>query len=403
MTDFKYYLYKLPKIQNIYSSEFQITKSNYILEPLISLGFYYYLHQSKDKMEILNNSEYKNKDFYLIVNNFEHKMNHSKNDIEYETIKYLNLSKQEQILSRAFYKLWEIISKFKSLNYESNIKTVHLAEGPGSFVQATMLYRDKYFSKYSKKDQYCAITLVNKDDKKLNLNKKKIECFTKDNINRYYQHRTSKNDNGDLTKLNVINNFVKEVNGKAEFITADGGFFWKDENYQEQEAFKLILGEIITALKIQKENGTFILKIFDIFTNITIKLICLLAEFYEDISIFKPFTSRISNSEKYIICEKFKNHKNYKYNIDKLEKLLEECNTLQENEYLCDIISNYTLQDELKEYILTINKELVNKQFIEINKIITYINNKNYFGDEYHKYKENQLKASKFWVSTFLK
>lgn len=403
MTDFNYELFQFPKIQNIYSSNFKISKSNYILEPLISLGFYYYLHQSKNKMELLNEPQNKNKNFYLVVNNFEHKINNYDKDIENETTKFLNLAKQDKILSRAFYKLWEIISKFTLLNYESNIKTVHLAEGPGSFVQATMLYRDKYFNSYAKKDQYCAITLVNKDDKKLNLDKKKIECFTKDNINRYYQHKTSKNDNGDLTKLNVINNFVKEVNGKAEFITADGGFFWKDENYQEQEAYILILGEIITALKIQKENGTFVLKVFDIFTNITIKLICLLAEFYEDISIFKPFTSRSSNSEKYIICEKFKNHKNFKYNIDKLEKLLEECNTLQENEYLFDIISDYTIPNELKETILTINKKLANNQFIEINKIITYINNKNYFGEEYHKYKENQISATKFWISTFLK
>ena len=38
-----------------------------------------------------------------------------------------------------------------------------------------------------------------------------------------------------------------------EFITADGGFYWNNENYQEQEAYKLILGEIITALNIQKK------------------------------------------------------------------------------------------------------------------------------------------------------
>ena len=123
-------------------------------------------------MELLNEPQNKNKDFYLVVNNFEHKINNYNEDIETETIKFLQLSKQEQILSRAFYKLWEIVSKFNSLNYDKNIKTVHLAEGPGSFVQATMLYRNKYYKSYSTNDKYCAITLINKDDKKLNLNKK---------------------------------------------------------------------------------------------------------------------------------------------------------------------------------------------------------------------------------------
>ena len=75
MTDFNYELFQFPKIQNIYSSNFKISKSNYILEPLISLGFYYYLHQSKNKMELLNEPQNKNKNFYLVVNKFEHKIN----------------------------------------------------------------------------------------------------------------------------------------------------------------------------------------------------------------------------------------------------------------------------------------------------------------------------------------
>ena len=94
---------------------------------------------------------------------------------------------------------------------------------------------------------------------------------------------------------------------------------------------------------------------------------------------------------------------NFKYNIDKLEKILEEFNSLQENEYVFDIVSDYTIPEELKNTILNINTQLASKQFIEINKIITYINNKNYFGEEFHNYKNKQIKASKFWISTFLK
>ena len=54
------------------------------------------------------------------------------------------------------------------------------------------------------------------------------------------------NDNGDLTdkKTRILfgGNFKQR---KADFITADGGFDWKNENIQEQEAFKLILAQII--------------------------------------------------------------------------------------------------------------------------------------------------------------
>ena len=142
-----------------------------------------------------------------------------------------------------------------------------------------------------------------------NLNKKKLECYSNKTAQRYYQHKFSKNDNGDLTKLNVINNYVnnlKKFNDKATLVTADGGFVWKNENYQEQESYKLLLGEIITAIKIQKEGGTFVLKVFDIFTKLTIKLICIIQSFYEDVFIYKPFLSRSSNSEKYIIAKTLK-------------------------------------------------------------------------------------------------
>ena len=56
----------------------------------------------------------------------------------------------------------------------------------------------------------------------------------------------------------------------------------------------------------QKKKGIFILKIFDIFTEITIDILYLLALLYEKIYIVKPNTSRYANSERYIICKYFK-------------------------------------------------------------------------------------------------
>ena len=36
-----------------------------------------------------------------------------------------------------------------------------------------------------------------------------------------------------------------------------------------------------------------------------------------------------------------------------------------------------------------------------INNIVTYIKDNNYFGDKYHSYRENQIKATEWWVETF--
>ena len=58
---------------------------------------------------------------------------------------YFDSDKKPDILSRAFYKLWELFFMFDLIDLKSkDFVSAHLAEGPGSFIQATMFYRDKF-------------------------------------------------------------------------------------------------------------------------------------------------------------------------------------------------------------------------------------------------------------------
>ena len=92
-----------------------------------------------------------------------------------------------------------------------------------------------------------------------------------------------------------------------DIITGDGGFdFSVDFNLQEQCAQKLIYSQILMGFEMLKTGGTFICKFFDTFTNLTQELIFLLYLFYNEVYIYKPFTSRLANSERYIICKGFK-------------------------------------------------------------------------------------------------
>ena len=36
-----------------------------------------------------------------------------------------------------------------------------------------------------------------------------------------------------------------------------------------------------------------------------------------------------------------------------------------------------------------------------INEIVRYIKENNYYGEKYHKFRENQIEATKWWVSNF--
>jgi hypothetical protein len=89
-------------------------------------------------------------------------------------------------------------------------------------------------------------------------------------------------------------------------ITADGGIdVSNDFNKQEELVSKLIISEVIYAITMQKKGGHFILKIFDIFSKLTIDILYMLTRVYSEVYITKPFTSRLANSEKYIVCKNF--------------------------------------------------------------------------------------------------
>ena len=92
----------------------------------------------------------------------------------------------------------------------------------------------------------------------------------------------------DLTDFKTISNFRKEVKKGKQFsklVSADGGFAWVDENYQEQEAYPLVIGQILSGLMVQDKNGHMVVKLFETFTKISLKLINLMS-----LKIEKPFT-----------------------------------------------------------------------------------------------------------------
>jgi hypothetical protein len=71
------------------------------------------------------------------------------------------------------------------------------------------------------------------------------------------------------------------------------------------------------------------------------------------------------------------------------------------NKFINDIYTDMDIPDSYLDMVKFMNINLVNKQQITINKIVTFIKSNNYFGDEYHQYKENQENCHKFWNKTF--
>ena len=262
-------------------------------------------------------------------------------------------------LSRSYFKMWEILNDFKLVTNYKNISIACIAEGPGGFIESIINYRKKYSLL---KDNINAITLksVNNDipgwkkaKEFLNNNKNIKICYGKDNT-------------GDIYKLKNILYFQNIVGyNSVDFISADGGFdFSKNFNKQEQLSYKIIFCEILTALCIQKKGGSFVCKIFDTYTKFTIKLLYLIYNFYDNLSIIKPFTSRPANSEKYLVAEGFKGID--KSDLNQLFQLLKDWNILNNSEYVNDIYLD-DIDEKFVEQIITFNNLNSYKQ---LNSII---------------------------------
>ena len=193
----------------------------------------------------------------------------------------------------------EIVNYFQLLDNftKDSLRSFHLAEGPGGFIEAMMYLRK------GGGDIYHGMTLHadNKNIPKWNKLQNKFK-FTKS-----IKYEKGACENGNLLEPDNFAYCSKKYSNSMDFITGDGGFdFSLDYEKQEISSTKLIFAQIIYALIMQKKGGHFVLKIFDIFHKASVELLYLLNCFYTNVVICKPKTSRFANSEKYIICKDFR-------------------------------------------------------------------------------------------------
>lgn len=224
-------------------------------------------------------------------------------------------------LSRSYFKMIEIIHTFH-IQFQEPIKSFHLAEGPGGFIEAFVKIR------LCKDDTYIGMTLLdeNKDDSNIPA-WKKSEIFLKTFPNVLIED--GQDGTGNILSVDNFEYVVNKYPSKMDLITADGGFdFSFDFNQQECSIGKLLFAQVAYAICLQKQHGKFILKIFDCFMQHTIDIIYLLSSFYEKVYMMKPQTSRYANSEKYIICSGFlyDNHAGFYIYILKCFEMMIETN-----------------------------------------------------------------------------
>jgi 23S rRNA U2552 (ribose-2'-O)-methylase RlmE/FtsJ len=215
--------------------------------------------------------------------------------------KFFTVSKLRP-LSRSFYKMVELHSTFFNPSQEPcAMKSFHLAEGPGGFIEALVHIRTKLAAP---NDVHYGMTLLNVDASCPGW--KKSKGFLELHRNRVCIE-TGADGTGNIISSANFDHCASKYQNSCDLITADGGFdFSCDFNNQETMVLRLLIAELGFALALQKQGGHFILKMFDTFTKPTIDVIYLLCNLYEEVYVSKPCTSRHANSERYVVCKHFK-------------------------------------------------------------------------------------------------
>lgn len=265
-------------------------------------------------------------------------------------------------LSRSFFKLIEILNHY-SFNFPKEMNSFHLAEGPGGFIEALSYYRKNV------KDNYIGMTLMDKSEDVPKWKKYETYLSIHKNITLEY----GKDKTGNLYHKDNLLYIYEKYKHSMDFVTGDGGFDYSiNFNQQEEDSLNLIYAQILFAIILQKKGGSFVLKLFDTFTSLCVEFIFLLNYLYDEIYIIKPLTSRPANSEKYIICIRYK----MVSNVDKIiHQLMNHYDLLLEHKITS--ILNVDIPICFLDKIKDINSIIGQSQIEHIQSILNFILDKN--------------------------
>ena len=202
-------------------------------------------------------------------------------------------------ISRSYFKMIEIINMFeltKTLPCDK-MSSFHLAEGPGGFIEALSQVRN------NSNDIYVGMTLLSEDNNVPGW--RKSQSFLDKNPNVHIEYGDDMTGNI-MVERNLMR-CSRLYGATMDLVTADGGFdFSGDFNAQETKMGGLLYSQVVFASALQKQGGTFILKMFDTFSLLSVQILYLLSVMYEKVYIVKPNTSRYANSERYVVAQGFR-------------------------------------------------------------------------------------------------
>ena len=269
-------------------------------------------------------------------------------------------------LSRSYFKMIEmmhVLQFFELLpKQQAKIRTAHVAEGPGGFIQALIQLCER-----NKRTVQTAVAMTLKPVNPCVPGWKRAAAFLHRNPQILIHH--GEDGTGDIYKLENQKSFVATCKTGISLFTADGGFdFSINYDVQEERVFHLLVSSALTGLQALSNDGAFILKLFDISSEHTALLIALMSQCFKEWILYKPALSRPCNSERYFLGRK-----------SRLVSpvIIQQLTRLQENAakglYPMDISGSY-MPAQTRMYIDEHIRQTTEEQIRSISQAVIYAN-----------------------------
>lgn len=281
--------------------------------------------------------------------------------------------KLDIIPSNAFTKLWEIYHHFNLVPNKKTIRMFHLAEAPGQFIKATEYYIKK---NCHKNEAYLwKANSLNPHNKEVT--KEYGTALFRDDyglIKKFKQNWIwGKDDTGDITRSQNVKwyrQYLSKWSGKEpiDVVTGDGGL---ELDRQAVELQKLDYGQFLLAAATSSMGKHCVIKTFTPFLGnkpetfeaggFFVGLIYLYSLLYREVYLFKPYTSRPTSGEYYIIGKGFVGLPDFA--LDKLLKILDTF-TLNQTFFKKGVIPNSFVKQTYKfiEEMSNFNAQTIDKQ-----------------------------------------
>ena len=267
-------------------------------------------------------------------------------------------------LSRSYFKMVEILAVsdfFKTYERDDRIRSAHVCEGPGGFIEAII---EEVTKRRKTAAQLTAMTL--RPNQTNVPGWKRAAQF----LQKYKNIKVTYGDDntGDITHIINQTSFATACGSKVHIFTSDGGFdFSMDYLQQERFVFPLLLSSTRIGFEVLRDGGFFVLKFFDTYHTATLDLIYLLSCHFRSWTLYKPATSRPCNPEQYFIG------RGYRTCSGKTMEFLKQVCKEVEKGTIPSRLFNKDLPEEFQSTMKNIRKSVLKKQTHYLGEVFTCI------------------------------